>query len=212
MVYPPLPHREKNLNAMAALIREFPFAHFITAAPTLNVTRLPFALDTEEGSLVRLRAHMNAQNPQAKDLDGADVLVAFSGPDSYVSPNWRRKADRGATWDYTAVHVWGKAHVRPERTFFEQLVDDTAGPAETAHQGASQKENWRFAHASDEYVDRLRPQLTAFEITIDRVEGISKLHQDFPKEDAAKVAKHLDKSPGAYTDDIAALIRSRIKD
>jgi len=210
MVYPPLPHREKNIDAIEALIRRYPFAHFITSTPTLNVTRLPFALDTQEGELSCLRAHMNSQNPQTEQLDGAEVLIAFSGPDSYVSPNWRRHADRGATWDYTAVHIWGKARVRPERQFFATLINDLAASAEADHHGASEKRDWSFSDAPPDYVDRLLPQLTAFEVTIKKVAAISKLHQDFPEEDAASVARHLDKSPAEHSSHIAKLIRSRL--
>ena len=209
MTYPPLPHRERDTAAMAELIKARPFAHFITSKPHLRVTRLPFALDTENGKLKRLRSHMNALNPQAVGLDGADTLIAFSGPDSFVSPNWRLKGDRGATWDYTAVHIWGRATVRPERGFFATLVDELARKEEEKHRGASSKPDWTFSNAAPDYVDRLHPKLTAFEVDIERVEAISKLHQDFPESDALSVAEHLDKSPEAQSAAVADLIRSK---
>lgn len=209
MTYPPLPHRERDTAAMAALVKARPFAHLITSNPRLLVTRLPFALDLDGGQLKRLRSHMNALNPQADELDGAETLIAFSGPDSFVSPNWRLKGDRGATWDYTAVHIWGRATVRPERDFFATLVDDLARMEEEKHRGASSKPDWTFSNAAPDYVDRLHPKLTAFEVEIERVEAISKLHQDFPERDALSVAEHLDKSPDAQSGAIADLIRSK---
>jgi len=212
MAHPLKPHQEHSHDVMAALIQSQPFAHLFTSHGNDHfVTRLPFVLDSADGSFQRLRAHMNAQNLQAAQLEGAPVLVAFSGPDSYVSPNWRTKADHGATWDYTAVHVWGRAILRPEREFFEQLITDLAAAAEVRFEGVSEKPNWTLANVSSEYMDRLFPHLVSFEITIDRVEGISKLHQDFPPEDALSVAAHLEKSNFAKSKEIASLIKSANK-
>ena len=212
MVYPPRPHRERDPAKIEGLIRAFPFAHFFTGKKAgLCVTRIPFALDVEAGEVRRLRAHMNAANPQCRSLDAAEALVAFSGPDSYVSPNWRTAADRGATWDYTAVHVWGRVRVRTDRAFFERLIGDLAAAAEARFRAVSQKPDWSMKNVTDEYVERLRPQLCAFEVEVSRVEAISKLHQDFPEADARGVADHLARSADEKSRAVGALIAQRIE-
>lgn len=212
MVYPPKWSREQDPGEIEGLIRDFPFAHFFTAEKgALCVTRLPFVLDVEAGEVRRLRAHMNAHNPQGHALDGAEALVAFSGPDSYVSPNWRMAADRGATWDYTAVHVWGRARVREDREFFERLINDLAANAEARFQGLSEKPDWSMKNVTDEYVERLRPQLCAFEVEVSRIEAISKLHQNFPEEDARGVAEHLARSAHEKSRTVGALISQRFE-
>ena len=152
---------------------------------------------------------MNAKNPQAPFIDGAKVLVAFSGPDSYISPNWRSSSDRGATWDYTAVHVWGTCHARPERKFFKALIEDLAKSNERKVEKISDKPRWSLENVTTDYVDRLFPGLLSFEITIEEVKGISKLHQDFPDADALSVADHLEKIGADNTDRVAAQIRDR---
>jgi len=208
MAYPPRPHTENKHEAMIALMRDFSFAHFYSSVGGNQlVTRLPFILDTNNNRATRLRSHLNANNPQAEIIEGADVLIAFSGPDSYVSPNWRTSLDRGATWDYTAVHVWGKCKPRPERAFFDQLVIDLASANERRFQGISSRSDWSLDSVTTEYVDRLFPALVAFEVTIERVEGIAKLHQDFPKEDAKSVADHLEKCDEGDAKAISTLIR-----
>lgn len=213
MVYPPQPHRERDPERIEALARAFPFAHFFTAVGgEQRVTRLPFAIDTEDGEIRRLRAHMNAHNPQCRTLDAADALVAFPGPDSYVSPNWRTAADRGATWDYTAVHVWGRVRVRRDRAFFDSLIGDLAAAAEARFQGLSEKPAWSMKNVTDAYVERLRPQLCAFEIDVARIEAISKLHQNFPEQDARGVAEHLACSGHASSRAVGALIAERFSE
>ena len=210
MAYPPLPHKERDARAIEALMRAHPFAHFFTAEDGRHlVTRLPFAVDAEDGNVVRLRAHMNANNPQTDKLDGAEALVAFSGPDHYVSPNWRVDKGRGATWDYSAAHVWGRVSLRPERAFFEDLINDLAGAVEPRYREVSSAPDWSMADAPKDYVDRLFPMLTAFEIAVDRVEGVAKFHQDFPKEDALSVADHLERANAEDARAVAADIRAR---
>ncbi|MEL6370126.1 MAG: FMN-binding negative transcriptional regulator [Pseudomonadota bacterium] len=212
MAYPPLPHTEKSNAKIQELVREFPFGHMFSTGPDgHHVTRLPFAMDTDGDEIVALRAHFNAQNPQRDHLDGADVLIAFSGPDSYVSPNWRVDKGRGATWDYKAVKVWGTARIRNERAFFEQLINDLAANSERKFEGLTEYPNWSIKDAPIDYVDRLFPKLTSFEVTVSRVEAISKLHQDFPAEDRQSVADHLKKSPYANSHDIGELIERDVR-
>lgn len=197
MNYPPKPHRMTDKAAVNSIVRTYPFAHLFTGhLTTQRVTRLPFAYDAETGPNGMLRGHINRANPQAHQIEGVDCLVAFSGPDAYISPNWRSDKTRAATWDYTAVHMWGRIRVRPELTFFAQLVNDLAAPQERDQAAITNLEPWHFECAPDEYVSRLFPHLVAFEIQVDRIEAISKLHQDFPIEDQESVAKQLRKIRG----------------
>jgi transcriptional regulator len=191
-------------------VRSRPFAHFFTAHNGLRVTRIPFAADFESGRLRRLRAHLSGANPQTERLDGADALVAFSGPDSYVSPNWRTASDRGATWDYTAAHVRGRVWVRSDREFFDQLISDLAAAAEARVADLSEKPAWSMKNVTEEYVERLRPRLCAFEIEVSGIDAITKLHQNFPEADARSVAAHLAKSRDEDGRAIAGLIDRRL--
>lgn len=207
MVYPPKWRQEHDPAKVEGLIRAFPFAHFFTSTEGAQcVTRLPFAVDVEEGEVRRLRAHMNAQNPQSSLLDNSDALIAFSGPDTYVSPNWRTVQDRGATWDYTAVHVWGAVRVRDDREFFDRLITDLAAASEVRFEGVSEKPNWSLKDVTEEYIESRRPNICAFEVEVSRIEAIAKLHQNFPEADARSVARHLSKSDNEKSRDVGALI------
>lgn len=194
MSYPPKHHRMKDRAAISSLVNAYPFAHLFTGQQAAQrVTRLPFAYDAEVKPNGMLRGHINRANPQAHEIDGTECLVAFSGPDAYISPNWRSDKTRAATWDYTAVHMWGRIRVRPELEFFAQLINDLAAPQEDAHATMTSDKPWRFECAPDEYVRHLFPHLVAFEIEVNRIEAISKLHQDFSLEDQESVAEHLSK-------------------
>jgi len=211
MVYPPLPHTERDFNQMHKLVRTFPFAHFFTSGSAGHaVTRLPFIVDVEEEEFKTLRAHCNRQNPQNQDLDGTQTLVAFSGPQSYVSPNWRHNKGRGGTWDYSAVHIWGTVRLCPDKEFFEKLINDLSKLVEPTFSDISTTPTWSTKDAPEGYIDRLHPHLTAFKIEVTKIQAISKHHQDFPNEDAAKVAEYLSRSKKTDSQLVAAHIKEHL--
>lgn len=211
MPYPPPHFHEKDEARIAALMREHPFAHLFTSGPLGHrTTRLPFVTDVEDGRIIRLRAHFSRQNPQSEILDGAAVLVAFSGPASYVSPNWRTEQNRGATWDYLAVQVWGTARVREDRGFFEQLINDVASAVEPRFDGVSDRPDWSMKDAPKDYVDRLFPALVPFEISVSAIEATSKLHQNFPEEDIRSVADHLGRADNASSQAVSDAMREAL--
>ncbi|MCB2097234.1 MAG: FMN-binding negative transcriptional regulator [Parvularculaceae bacterium] len=57
ITYPPRPHVETDPAKIEALVRSRPFAHFFTADAEMSVTRIPFAIDADEGGVRGLRAH-----------------------------------------------------------------------------------------------------------------------------------------------------------
>lgn len=206
--YPPAWRDVTDNGAVVALLREYPFAHLITGGETLLSTRVPFLVDTEDGAPARLRTHINGNNPQAAILPGAEVLVVFSGPYTYVSPNWRTEPSRGATFDYQEVRIRGTAKVEPDRQFFVDLVDELARQIEPYYSEVGDYPVWQSSMTPDEYIDRLHPHILALSIEISAVEMISKLHQPFPPEDRKSVADHLAKSDRSYSRKIAEAMRA----
>lgn len=191
MPYPPSWRLATNPDAAISLMDAHPFAHLFTAHDGLNATRLPFISDVENGRPCRLRAHLNGQNPQASGLDGAKVLIVFSGPSTYVSPHWRTTSVRGGTFDYEEVRIRGRARVVADIDFFRQLIDDLSALIEPQYAEVGDYPVWQTSMAPEGYIERLFPHVTPFEVNIDAVETISKLHQQFPAEDRRAIAEHL---------------------
>jgi transcriptional regulator len=207
MAYPPPPYRVTDPRAAVALMAERPFAHLFTAHGGLRSTRVPFLADCEDGRPVRLRAHLYAKNPQANGLDGAPVLVAFSGAAAYVSPNWRAEKTRGGTYDYEEVQVRGTARVVNDVAFFTQLIDDLSALIEPQHAEIADYPVWRTSMAPEGHIDRQFPGVTPFVVEIEAVEMVSKLHQNFSDADRQAVAEHLARSRRDEVRAIAEKIR-----
>jgi transcriptional regulator len=184
-----------------------PFAHLFSSHNGLRATRTAFVTDVEGGRIVRLRAHVNGQNPLAANLDGASVLVVFSGPSTYVSPHWRMQPTRGGTFDYEEVQVRGAVRVVAEKDFFCRLIDDLSALIEPQYAEIGDYPVWQTSMAPDGYIDRLFPHVTPFIVDVEAVSTISKLHQPFPPEDRRSVAEHLERSSRDDSRAIAARIR-----
>ncbi|MFM2042627.1 MAG: hypothetical protein RLY86_1203 [Pseudomonadota bacterium] len=191
VTYPPPARLIADPAAACDLMSDYPFAHLFTSHDGLRSTRIPFMTDREEGRPVRLRAHVNRQNPQVPGLDGGDVLVVFSGPSTYVSPHWRAQPTRAGTFDYEEVRVHGTARVVDAKPFFLDLINDLSALIEPRHAAAGDYPVWTTDMAPEGYIDRLFPAIVCFEIRIKGIGLISKPHQHFPAEDRAAIARHL---------------------
>lgn len=210
MTYPPASRTEPDMAQALQLMREHPFAHFITAHDGLHSTRIPFVTDTQNQRPAQLRGHVNALNPQAHGLDAAPVLVAFSGPSTYVSPNWRVDKTRGGTYDYQEVIVRGTARVVEGIEHFKAMIDDLSRLIEPQYAEVGGGPVWQISDATPGYIERLVPHITQFVIDIEHCEMISKLHQQFPEEDRRSVAEHLMKCNRDESRAIAKKIRQTL--
>lgn len=191
MTYPPSPRVVNDPAVALRLMAAHPFAHLFSAGGGLHATRIPFLTDAAEGRPTRLRAHLNSQNPQARGLDGAPVLVAFSGPATYVSPHWRVVSERGGTYDYQEVIVRGTARTVSGLDTFRRMIDDLSALIEPQYAEAGDYPVWQTSMAAPGYVEKLVEHVTQFVVEIEQVEIISKLHQHFPKADRESIAEHL---------------------
>lgn len=211
MAYPPPWRHVTDLALAGRLMRAHPFAHLFTSTGGLRATRAPFLAEYEEERPVRLLAHLNGQNPQVEGLDGAEVLVVFSGPATYVSPHWRANRTRAGTYDYEEVQVRGTARIVAEMGFFRDLIDGLSELIEPQYAEVGDYPVWRTSMAPDGYVERLFPLVTPFVVEIAEVETISKLHQQFPDEDRRSIADHLARSSRDDARTIAARIRAGLQ-
>jgi transcriptional regulator len=149
-------------------------------------------------------AHLARANPHWKQIeDGAPALLVSTGTQAYISPSWyASKAEHGRvvpTWNYSAVHLTGRARVHHDPDWLKRAVDDLVERHE-GHRAAP----WRTADAPEAY---LRGQLRAIvgvEITIERVEGKAKLSQNRSAADQQGVVAGLRLEESSRAEAVAA--------
>ncbi|MCB9880185.1 MAG: FMN-binding negative transcriptional regulator [Planctomycetes bacterium] len=212
MGYPPDWRSHGNADAVEALVRNDPFAHFVTSHTGLRSTRIPLITDFDNATPVRLRGHLNRQNPQAEDLDGKTALATFDGPATYVSPNWRTDLSVAATYDYEEVQIRGTVRVISDIAFFKRLVDDLARWIEPQYSEVGEYPVWQSSMTPAGYVERLFPAITVFELEVQSIQMISKLHQTYPEADRRSIADHLARSHREGARRIAEKIRMQLED
>ena len=177
-MYIPAAFAEDDPEELAAVIGDHNFGTLFTAgAQGLFATHLPFIADAAR-PIRRLHAHMARANPHWRDIGaGAEALAIFQGPHAYVSAAWYANR-RVPTWNYVAVHVYGRVRVlnRPE-----EVLDVLARTV--AHQESGRPKPWRIEDQPREYILGMAKGVVAVELEVARIEGKRKLSQNVPRAD-----------------------------
>jgi transcriptional regulator len=156
-------------------------------------THLPLVVK-DEGPHGLIEGHFAAANRHWQALAGRETLVIFPGPHSYVSPKFYVEEQAVPTWNYIAVHAYGKMTLVEDNEGKDALL---AGLLNT-HEPAV-LEHWRSL--PENYRRSMLAGIVGFRIPIERIEGKFKISQNRKPEERANVrAAH-----AAGTDDQRAL-------
>lgn len=171
----------------AAIVDDYPFAQLITAASgEIYATPTPLFFETDD-SRATLVGHLTRINPQARVLhSGQPVLAVFSGPHAYISASWYQTLRTVPTWDYIAAQVRGRI----------ELIDDDEGQIKVLRRVAQVLERkndppWTLDQAPPGKVQQLLPRIRSFRITVERIEGVTKLNQTHPLSDRMLIIQEL---------------------
>jgi len=146
-------------------------------------THLPFLLDPDRGPLGTLLGHVARANPQWRHFAGdRPVLAIFTGPHAYVSPAWYGVHPSVPTWNYVAVHAYGRPALVEEPARVEALLARLVRTHE-----AGRPSPWAMESLPADYLAGMLRGIVAFEIPIGRLEGKAKLSQNRSDADRARV-------------------------
>lgn len=205
-MYIPKHFREDDMEAMHTFMDAYSFAILVAQQHdgTPFASHLPFMIDTTRGTYGTLAAHMARANSQWQDFsEECEVLVIFRGPHAYVSPSWYDAALSVPTWNYAAVHAYGKPHIIEDKTAWYHLLKRLIEKHE-----AQFERPWPF-QLPDEYLQNMMRGTVAFEIEITKLEGKFKLSQNRPMSDRIRVAEILEKQGDELSVGIADLMKAR---
>jgi transcriptional regulator len=170
-------------------------------------THLPLLLDRDRGSQGTLVGHLARANPHAELLaESAPTLAVFRGPHAYVSPGWYRVHPSVPTWNYVAVHAYGRPVVIEEPPRVKALLDRLV---RTYEQGRA--EPWRFDALPEDYVDGMIRGIVAFELPIEELRGKAKLSQNRGAEDRTGAIRGLEATADPLATSTAALMREAME-
>lgn len=182
-----------------AFMQQYSFGTLITSADNLPVaTHIPFIVEQRDGE-VYILSHFAKANPQAKELDNT-VLVIFTEPHAYISPRHYKKEQSVPTWNYIAVHAYGKA----------TIIADTQGMLELMEKSISFYDAAYLAQwngLTDEFKLRMLNGIVAFEIKVTELQAKNKLSQNRSETERENIVKAFEKSTDANEVKIAEYMR-----
>lgn len=173
----------------------------------LVTSHLPLLLDRHFGTCGKLIGHMARANDQWQEASNAEALVVFHGPHAYISPSWYEANNVVPTWNYVAVHVYGKLHIISDRDVLLQTLGHTVEKYE-----GSATQPWSIDQPDDSFIDGLLASIVGFEIEITRIEGKWKLSQNHTTERRLRVVDALRKRGGEQSSAIADLMESTLEE
>lgn len=168
-------------------------------------THIPFLLDRTAGPHGTLVGHLARTNPQWRELAGQTVLAVFTGPHAYVSPTWYEAENVVPTWNYAAVHAYGRAEVVEDPDTLLAIVQRSVAVYE-----AGMPRPWPLDPDS-RFVGRLLSQIIGFRVPVARLEGKWKLGQNHPAERREKVIRALRETGGEDALGVADMMQETIE-
>src|SRR5262245_46140019 len=205
LMYIPAAFGEADLTRLHDFIEQHSFGLLVSHVDGLPfATHLPFLLQRTTGPLGTLVGHMARANPQWREAASQTALAIFSGPHAYVSPTWYEAEQVVPTWNFAAVHVYGRVQTIEDESALLGIVQETVRVYE---QGMPRP--WSF-HPSSNFVKRLLGQIVGFRIEIGKIEGKWKLNQNHPVERRKKVVRALQQRGGEHARAIAAMMQGML--
>jgi transcriptional regulator len=184
-VYVPPHFAVEDLAQLHESIRQFPFATIVTNSEAgLVASHVPVLLETEPAPYGTLLFHFARPNPHWSIAPLAETLVMFLGPHAYVSPAWyettRTTGKVVPTWNYVAIHAYGRAEVFEDAERLRDLVTRL-----TAANERGRPTHWAVDDAPREFIDSQLRGIVGLRMPIARLEGKWKMSQNRPPADVA---------------------------
>lgn len=211
MVYLPPAFTESREAVLVGHIERHEFGLLVSHGPAgQTASHIPFLVAHSENGGLLLQGHLARANPQVADLDaaggdGSTVLAIFFGPHAYISPTWYGTGPAVPTWNYTAVHAYGRARAVRETDWLRGLVDRLS----QRHEAREPTPPWRMGAQPESFIAGMLGGIVGVEIAVDRLEGKFKLSQNRPATDRPRIAAALARRDDPDSRAIARLMRDR---
>ncbi|HEY2580758.1 MAG TPA: FMN-binding negative transcriptional regulator [Mucilaginibacter sp.] len=202
-MYIPSFNKFPNQQEAIAFMQRFSFATIITVKDSVPTgTHLPFIVKQSDDKII-LRSHLAKANPQSADLVNNNALVIFIEPHAYISPKHYEKETSVPTWNYLAVHAYGKC------TLIEGQENKAALLKETIqYYEADYLKQWDGL--PDDFKQNMMKGIVAFEIVVDDLQAKKKLSQNRTEKERENIVHELSNAENSTEKDIAEYM-SRLK-
>tara|TARA_R110002124_G_scaffold72121_2_gene193050 strand:+ start:876 stop:1484 length:609 start_codon:yes stop_codon:yes gene_type:complete len=201
-MYTPSHYKNENLDEVREFLKQNSFGILINQTDGRPwATHIPLELDVDDEGKDILVGHISKANPQWKSFKGnEEVLAIFNGPHSYISSSWY-KEEEVPTWNYIAVHVYGKIQILNDEAVLDSLhkLVDKYEKASTNPVSIN-----NLSHKTMRQIKGI----VGFQIGITDIHATYKLSQTRP-EDHPKIIEELQKTNNPGSHEIANMIKQK---
>jgi len=186
-MYIPAINSTSNREEIIAFMKRFSFAAIVTAKDTAPIaTHLPFVVTEREGNVI-LTAHFAKANQHWEDIEKYTSLVIFSEPHAYISPSNYTTEMNVPTWNYIAVHAYGKGRVIHDAVEVMNVMESTINNYDALYE-----QQWN--RLLGDYKVKMLKGIVAFEIVVADLQAKKKLSQNRTETEQQKIIYTLSKS------------------
>lgn len=164
-----------------AFVRANDFGMLITS--DLSTSHIPLLLK-ETATGLKLYGHIANNNPQiAAVKSGAKAKAVFTGPHTYISPQWYEEPLRNVpTWNFQAVEITG----------ILDLIPEANAKAALREQVQHYESVWSLDDLSERFIAGNLRAISSFELSVDEIVGKNKMSQNKSQTDRDRLAKALE--------------------
>jgi transcriptional regulator len=164
-------------------------------------THLPLELDVNVKGEHVLLGHVSRGNKQWREFNNEEVLAIFNGPHTYISSSWYDH-ENVPTWNYLAVHVYGKIRIIEG----DELLDSLKKL--TNKYEAHSKNPVTVEGMSKKFLETELRGIVGFEILITDIQAAYKLSQNRDAKNKESIIKELENRGDASSKEIALRMKS----
>ena len=169
----------------------------INADPSPLISHIPFQV-SQDGSYIE--THLVRSNPILRSLsDPSAAVIAVSGPDAYISPDWYGVEQQVPTWNYVAVHLRGILRRLPQDDL-RGVLDRLSGEMERR---LLPKPVWGLEKLTDETFAKMSRMIVPIAMDVREINSTWKLGQNKPAGAMMGAAEGLDGS--GFGSEVSAL-------
>ena len=200
-MYIPKHFKVTNVDEVWGFIQENSFGTIVTTEQGKPIaTHLPFGLSKKEDDYY-ITGHMAYGNPQWKTFEqGEDVLVMFQGPNAYISSSWYGH-EEVPTWNYQAVHVYGKASVLEK----DELIEDLTLMLEKYEENRENPVLWD--KLSPHFLENQLKGIVGFKIKVREIQAAYKLSQNRNETDYKNIIDQLQNEGNPNSEEMAEVMK-----
>ncbi|MEI5888217.1 FMN-binding negative transcriptional regulator [Bacillus albus] len=203
-MYIPKYFKVKDIDEIREFIQMNSFGTIVTTKQGKPIaTHLPLQLNQEDDNYY-ITGHMAYGNTQWRTFETSeDVLVIYQGPHAYISSSWYEQ-ENVPTWNYQAVHVYGKASILKE----EELKQDLTMLLQKYEKHRKNPVLWD--NLSPQLLEQELKGIVGFKIKVQEIQAAYKLSQNRNEKDYLNIINKLQEEKDFDSQRMAKVMKKKV--